>query len=43
MSFSKNKYLIFKKMNVRNAIIFLGIRYMLLANKGKKKQRRIGM
>ena len=30
-------------MNVRNAILFLGINYMLLANDRKQKKRRIGM
>ena len=38
MSFSKYQFLIFKKkMKVRNAIFFLGIGYMLLANKRSQK------
>ena len=39
MSFSKYQFLIFKKkMKVRNAIFFLGIRYKLLANKRTQKK-----
>ena len=40
MSFSKYQFLIYKKMNVRNAILFLEISYMLLANERKKTKNR---